>query len=50
MKLKESVKGVLGIILLYLIALAGIVLLNARLGEMQNKAVAETTASQTLTK
>lgn len=51
MKLREEVKGVLGIALLYLIVLVGIVLINARLGEMQNNnAVAETTATQTLTK
>lgn len=50
MKLKESAKGVLGIILLYLIVIIGIVLINARLGSMQEKAVAETTASQTLSK
>ena len=35
MKLREEVKGVLGIALLYLIVLIGIVLVNARLGEMQ---------------
>jgi len=41
---KEKVQGILGIILLYAIVLIGIVLVNARLGEMQNKsAVAETT-------
>lgn len=50
MKLKESVKGVLGIIALFVIALLGVILLNLRLGEMQEKAVAETTAPQTLTK
>ena len=32
MKLREEVKGVLGIALLYLIVLLGIVLVNARLG------------------
>lgn len=51
MKLREEVKGVFGVILLYLIVILGIVLINARIGEMQNKnAVAETTATQTLTK
>ena len=39
MKLREEVKGVLGIALLYLIGIIGIVLINARLGEMQNKSV-----------
>lgn len=35
MKLREEVKGVLGVALLYLIGIIGIVLINARLGEMQ---------------
>lgn len=36
MKLREEVKGVLGIALLYLIVLLGIVLVNARLGEQKS--------------
>ena len=48
MKLKESVKNVLGVVLFYGIIVLGVVLLNARLGEMQNKsAVAETTTQYT---
>lgn len=36
MKLREEVKGVLGIVLLYVIVLLGIVLINARLGEQKS--------------
>ena len=46
MKLREEVKGVLGIGLLYLIAIVGIVLINARLGAMQNKSVDAETPTQ----
>lgn len=42
MKLREEVKVGLGIIALFIIALAGVILLNARLGE-QKSAVAEAT-------
>lgn len=46
MKLREEVKGVLGAILLYVIVILGIVLINARLGEIQNKSVAAETTTQ----
>lgn len=36
MKLKEEVKGVLGVISLFVIALIGVVLLNIRLGEQKS--------------
>lgn len=36
MKLREEVKGVLGIVLLYVIVLLGIVLINARLGQQKS--------------
>ena len=39
MKLKENVKGVLGVVLFYTIIFLGVVLVNARLGELQNKSV-----------
>ena len=39
MKLREEVKGVFGVVLLYLIVIIGIVLINARLGSIQNKSV-----------
>lgn len=37
MKLKESVKGFIGVCMFYTIIFLGIVLINARLGEIQNK-------------
>lgn len=39
MKSKENVKGVLGVVLFYTIIVLGVVLVNARLGELQNKSV-----------
>ena len=46
MKLREEVKGVLGVIALYLIVILGIVLLNQRLGDLQNKSVDVETPTQ----
>jgi len=36
MKLREEVKGVLGVISLFVIAFIGVVLLNVRLGEQKS--------------
>lgn len=36
MKLREEVKGVLGVIVLFIIALIGVVLLNQRLGNQKS--------------
>lgn len=37
LRLKQGVKDFLGILLLYIIAIAGVVLLNARLGELNEQ-------------
>ena len=42
MKLKDSVKGVLGVILFYLIIILGVIMVNARLEQIKN-VEAETT-------
>lgn len=45
--MKEKTKDILGVILLYAIVIIGIVLINARLGEQNKSAVAETTTQYT---
>ena len=36
LRLKESVKNVLAILLLYLIIIAGVIAINARMGQLNN--------------
>jgi len=37
LKLKQGVKDILGVLLLYLIAIIGVVLLNCRLGQLNEQ-------------
>lgn len=50
MKLKESVKGVIGIILFYLIIILGVIMLNARLEQIKNVEAEATTLVNELAK
>lgn len=43
MKLKDSVKGVLGVILFYLIIILGVIMVNARLEQIKNVEAEATT-------
>ena len=47
MKLKDSVKGVLGVILLYLIIVVGVILVNARLEQIENTVTGVTVNTNT---
>lgn len=47
MKLKDSVKGVLGVILLYLIIVVGVILVNARFEQIENTVTGVTVNTNT---
>lgn len=47
LRLKESVKDVLGIILFYLVLFIGFILINARIGELNQQKSADVSEIQT---
>ena len=47
MKVKDSVQGVLGVILLYLIIVVGVILVNARLEQIENTVTGVTVNTNT---
>lgn len=47
LRLKESVKDILGIILFYSVLVIGVILLNARMGELNQQKSADVSEIQT---